>query len=84
MTNDSSGSVRDAVRAFNKHVLNPVMLHFALHKHFYAGVVRHIGRRSGKPYVTPAVVDRVADGFILPLAYGSTGGATYLTQARRG
>ena len=70
MTNDTLRPVRDAVRTFNKHVLNPAMLHFAGHKHFYAGVIRHTGRRSGKSYATPAVVDRVADGFILPLPYG--------------
>jgi hypothetical protein len=71
MTNDTMGPVRDAVRAFNKHILNPAMLHLAGRKHFYAGVVRHTGRRSGKRYATPAVVDRVADGFILPLPYGT-------------
>ncbi len=71
MTNDTMGQVRDAVRAFNKHILNPAMLHLAGRKHFYAGVVRHTGRRSGKRYATPAVVDRVTDGFILPLPYGT-------------
>jgi hypothetical protein len=71
MTNDTMGPVRDAVRAFNKHILNPAMLHLAGRKHFYAGVVRHTGRRSGRRYATPAVVDRVADGFILPLPYGT-------------
>ena len=29
MTNDTMRPVRDAVRTFNKHVLNPAMLHFA-------------------------------------------------------
>jgi deazaflavin-dependent oxidoreductase (nitroreductase family) len=70
MTN-AMGQARDAVRTFNKHVLNPAMLHLAGRKHFYAGVVRHTGRRSGKRYATPAVVDRVTDGFILPLPYGT-------------
>lgn len=71
MTSDTMRPVRDAVRSFNKHVLNPAMLHFAGHKHFYAGIVRHTGRRSGKSYATPVVIDRVADGFILPLPYGT-------------
>lgn len=71
MTNDTMGPVRDAVRAFNKHILNPAMLHLAGRKYFYAGVVRHTGRRSGRRYATPAVVDRVTDGFILPLPYGT-------------
>ncbi len=71
MADNTMSSVRDAVRTFNKHVLNPPMLHLAGHKHWYAGVVRHTGRRSGKSYATPVVVDRVTDGFILPLPYGT-------------
>jgi deazaflavin-dependent oxidoreductase (nitroreductase family) len=63
--------VRDAVRVFNKHILNPAMLHLAGRRYWYAGVIRHTGRRSGKKYATPVVADRVADGFILPLPYGT-------------
>ena len=65
------GPVRDAVRIFNKHVLNPAMMHLAGRKYWCVGVVRHTGRRSGKSYATPVVADRVADGFILPLPYGT-------------
>ena len=64
-------SVRDAVRVFNKHALNPAMMRMAGRKHWYAGVVRHTGRRTGKKYATPVVADRVADGFIVPLPYGT-------------
>jgi deazaflavin-dependent oxidoreductase (nitroreductase family) len=71
MVNDTTTPVRDAVRYFNRHVLNPAMLHVAGRKHWYAGVIRHTGRRSGKRYATPVVADRVADGFILPLPYGT-------------
>ncbi len=63
-------SVRDAVRTFNKYVLNPAMLHLAGRKHWYASVIRHTGRTSGKSYVTPVVADPVAGGFIVPLPYG--------------
>ena len=52
----SVGPVRDAVRVFNKHALNPVMMRMAGRKHWYA---------------TPVVADRVADGFIVPLPYGT-------------
>ena len=45
----------DVVRQFNKYVLNPVMLLLAGRPHFYAGVIRHVGRRSGKKYATPIV-----------------------------
>ena len=29
------------------------------------------GRRSGRSYATPVVADRVTDGFIIPLPYGT-------------
>ena len=64
--------VTDAVRQFNKHVLNPVMLLLAGRKHWYAGVIRHTGRRSGRSYRTPVVLIPTAnDGFVVPLPYGS-------------
>ena len=71
MTNKTMAPLRDAVRTFNKYLLNPSMLHLAGRKHWYAAVIRHTGRRSGKNYATPVVADRVADGFILPLPYGT-------------
>jgi deazaflavin-dependent oxidoreductase (nitroreductase family) len=71
MVNNTTKPVRDAVRTFNKYVLNPAMLQPAGSKHWYAAVIRHTGRRSGKQYATPVVADRVADGFILPLPYGT-------------
>ena len=40
--------VLDRVRVFNKHVLNPVMKLVAGRKYWYAGVIEHTGRRSGK------------------------------------
>jgi deazaflavin-dependent oxidoreductase (nitroreductase family) len=64
-------SVRDTLRVFNKYLLNPAMLRLAGRKHWYAAAIRHTGRRSGKSYTTPVVADRVADGFIVPLPYGT-------------
>jgi deazaflavin-dependent oxidoreductase (nitroreductase family) len=63
--------VLDTVRVFNKRVLNPVMLLVAGRKYWYAGVIEHTGRRSGKKYATPVVIVRVSDGFIIPLPYGT-------------
>lgn len=63
-------ATRDAIRVFNKHVLNPVVLMAAGHQRFYASVINHTGRRSGRHYRTPVVADRVVDGFIVPLPYG--------------
>ncbi|WP_099022422.1 nitroreductase/quinone reductase family protein [Mycolicibacterium palauense] len=63
--------VRDAVRAFNKRVLNPVMRLLAGRRYWYASMLRHTGRRSGRSYSTPVVADVVADGIIVPLPYGT-------------
>jgi deazaflavin-dependent oxidoreductase (nitroreductase family) len=71
MSIDAVTPVRNAVRTFNKYVLNPAMIHLAGRKHWYAAVIRHSGRRSGRSYVTPVVADRVTDGFIIPLPYGT-------------
>ena len=91
MSDDTMTPLKNAVRVFNKHVLNPAMLTLAGRKHWYAAVIRHTGRRSGKSYATPVVADRVADGFILPLPYGTgvdwlrnvlaAGSATIVTSA---
>ncbi|MGO9030407.1 nitroreductase/quinone reductase family protein [Mycobacterium sp.] len=62
--------VKDTVRVFNKYVLTPTMLRLAGRKYWYASVIRHTGRHSGKNYATPVVADRVTDGFIVPLPYG--------------
>jgi deazaflavin-dependent oxidoreductase (nitroreductase family) len=35
------------------------------------GLVIHRGRRSGRPYATPVAARRVADGFIMSLAFGA-------------
>lgn len=71
MPTETTTVARNLVRRFNKHVLNPVMLRLAGRKHWYAAVIRHAGRRSGRSYATPVVADRVTDGFIIPLPYGS-------------
>lgn len=59
------------VRVFNKHWLNPLMLRLAGRKHWYASVIEHTGRRSEKHYATPVVAERVPDGFLVPLPYGT-------------
>ncbi len=63
-------AILDNVRVFNKHLLNPLMLHLAGRKYWYASVVEHTGRRSGEHYATPVATERVPDGFIIPLPYG--------------
>ena len=63
--------VRDSVRSFNKHVLNPAMMALAGRRYWYAAVIAHTGRNSGKPYSTPVVAVKVPDGIIVPLPYGT-------------
>jgi deazaflavin-dependent oxidoreductase (nitroreductase family) len=63
-------TVPNYVRRFNKRLLNPLMMRLAGRKHWYASVVEHTGRRSGKHYATPVVAERVPDGFVIPLPYG--------------
>jgi hypothetical protein len=62
--------VIDAVRAFNKRFLNPAMMKLAGRRHWYAAVIRHKGRRSGKEYATPIWAEPTEDGFLVPLPYG--------------
>ncbi len=72
MTSHVASPVKDAVRTFNKYVLNPAMLLLAGRKWWYAGVIRHTGRRTGTSYATPVVVSPVAgDRFVIPLPYGT-------------
>jgi deazaflavin-dependent oxidoreductase (nitroreductase family) len=80
MVNNTMNPVRDGVRTFNKYVLNPAMLQLAGRKHWYAAVICHTGRHSGRKYSTPVVADRVADGFIVPLPYGT--GVDWLRNIR--
>ncbi|HTJ72290.1 MAG TPA: hypothetical protein VL551_32420 [Actinospica sp.] len=74
-TKDSGAGTRrtrgDAIRAFNKRVLNPAMMRVAGRRHWYAGVIRHTGRRTGGRYATPVVAERVDGGFVIPLPYGT-------------
>ena len=59
------------IRTSNKYLLNPLMLRLAGRRWWYASVVEHTGRRSGKRYSTPIVADRVGEHLIIPLPYGT-------------
>ena len=59
------------IRTSNKYLLNPLMLRLAGRRWWYASVVQHTGRRSGKRYSTPVVTDRVGEHLIIPLPYGT-------------
>lgn len=65
------GPFQGLIRTSNKYLLNPLMLRLAGKKFWYASIVEHTGRRSGKHYSTPIVADRVGDQLIVPLPYGT-------------
>src|SRR5215472_1495523 len=59
------------VRTVNEHVTNPLLMHWAGRGDFYAAALHHVGRRSGREYVTPVVAKPMAgDRFVIPLPYG--------------
>jgi deazaflavin-dependent oxidoreductase (nitroreductase family) len=63
--------VRTVMRPMTKK-LNPVIGRFAGRKNFHmAAELRHIGRRSGKPYVTPVSARLIGGVAIVPLTFGN-------------
>lgn len=62
---------RDLIRTSNKYLLNPIMLRLAGRRYWYASVLHHTGRRSGRRFSTPVVIDRVGDDVYVPLPYGT-------------
>jgi deazaflavin-dependent oxidoreductase (nitroreductase family) len=69
--------ITDASRALNKRIGNPAMLKLAGHRYFFAGVIRHEGRRSGREYATPIWAVPTSGGFvIISLPFGE--GADWL------
>lgn len=58
------------IRTFNKHILNPILGRVARSAWGPFAIVRHVGRKSGKPYETTIIVFPAADGFVIALTYG--------------
>jgi hypothetical protein len=61
-----------AVRRFNRAFPNKLQRRSAGQPGAYASVIRHRGRRSGRPYETPIVPFVTDDGFVVSLPYGPT------------
>jgi deazaflavin-dependent oxidoreductase (nitroreductase family) len=53
-----------------KHTLNPVTLRAARRGRGPFSIVTSIGRKSGKTYETPIIVQPTDDGFMIELTYG--------------
>ncbi len=71
----------DAIRRFNRSVLNPAMLKLAGSAHWYASVIHHQGRVSGRSYATPVVAEQAGGRFYIPLPYGRTDWCANVTAA---
>ena len=63
--------VRMVIRPMTK-VLNPLIVKFAGRRRFaMAAQIQHVGRRSGKVYVTPATAHVHGDVILIALTFGS-------------
>jgi deazaflavin-dependent oxidoreductase (nitroreductase family) len=66
-----STQVRVVLRPLTK-VLNPLVVRLAGRRHFgIAGQLGHVGRRSGRPYVTPVGARRAGGVVVIPLTFGN-------------
>jgi hypothetical protein len=63
--------LRDRIRRFNKQTLNPAALKIAGNRSRIYAALKHVGRRSGREYMTPLVAHPRGDGFVIPLPYGA-------------
>lgn len=81
-----------AVRRFNRRFMNPRQMKTAGTPGAYAGVIHHVGRRSGRVYETPVGPVATDDGFVIVLPYGASsdwvknvlaaGSATLVTEGQ--
>jgi deazaflavin-dependent oxidoreductase (nitroreductase family) len=63
--------VRAVIRPMTK-ILNPVIVKLAGRRHFpWAAQIRHVGRRTGKAYVTPATAHVHGDVIVIALTFGN-------------
>jgi len=63
--------VRTVIRPMTK-VLDPLIVKFAGRRHFaMAAQIQHVGRRSGKVYVTPASAHIHGDVILIALTFGN-------------
>ncbi len=60
----------DRVRIFNKHIFNRLTTRLTNWGRGPFTLLRHQGRRSGKPYQTPVLATNIDNMVIIPLSYG--------------
>ena len=63
--------VKIVMRPMTK-VLNPLIVKLAGRRHFHmAAQIRHVGRRSGRTYITPVSARRSGDTVLIALTFGN-------------
>src|SRR6266566_6777871 len=62
----------DRIRILNKYVTNRLLRGFTNLSHGPFAIIRHVGRRSGKPYETVICVWPLGEGFVIALTYGKS------------
>ncbi len=60
----------NAVRKINKYSVNRISVKIAGAAHSPISLIRHTGRRTGKPYATPVIVEPLGDGLVIAFTYG--------------
>lgn len=63
--------VLDGVRRMNRRFLNPLQMRTAGTPGAYAGIIHHVGRRSGRAYQTPVGIVAAHDEIYIVLPYGT-------------
>lgn len=63
--------VLDGVRRMNRRLLNPRQMRSAGTPGAYAGIIHHVGRRSGQDYQTPVGITPVDGTYVIVLPYGT-------------
>ena len=57
--------ISNRIRYFNKYITNPLLRRFANASRGPFAVMRHVGRRSGKPYETAIMIALLGDVFVI-------------------
>jgi deazaflavin-dependent oxidoreductase (nitroreductase family) len=65
-----AGIVRVLVHPMTR-IFNPLIVRLAGHRFFSMAQIQHVGRRSGKAYVTPAAARVSGDVLLIPLTFGN-------------
>ncbi len=63
-------SIRNLIRNLNKHGLNKLTIKWAEKPGSPFSILYHVGRKSGKHYSVPIIIEPKDDGFVIALTYG--------------